>query len=478
MQGIFISYRRSDSKGFAGRLASDLGGSFGDDLIFFDIDDIEGGENFVDAIENALDSCSVFLAVIGQSWVNVTDSLGNRRLHNADDFVRLELLSALGRKDVLTIPVLAGGADMPKASDMPTELQPLLLRQALKIRNDSWDYDLSEIVSAVHQSHGISYAQIGDNNTQEISYQGQWQECDVKVCHGCNTEAIAEYGQWAGQCPFCADALDGSVGEKAIMQPSAQIPFSVSRSVSIRKISEMLKNKKFAPSKFKNIALTEELAVPVLIPRWFIRAEVSATYQARIGTTHTTTEEVDVTKNGEETTKEVSTDETRWARVNGNESGQYEFSIDASDSDLHAADAISVSFENKSVKSFHGRNMNENPTVLAPLVSIKDAFEQGKEFVEGRLETTIKSKLSGDKVEITDINSRYKKFAAKLVYTPSWNYLATFSGKHYLLSVDGVTGEASGDTPLSATKVGVVIAISVVSILLIGSILYFFTKDG
>ena len=87
---IFISYRRDDASGHAGRLYDDLAERFGDDRVFIDIDTIEPGVDFGDSIEQALDRCEVVLAVIGKSWVTITDSAGLRRLDNPDDYVRME----------------------------------------------------------------------------------------------------------------------------------------------------------------------------------------------------------------------------------------------------------------------------------------------------------------------------------------------------------------------------------------------------
>src|SRR6185503_17696674 len=88
--GIFVSYRRDDSSGHAGRLSDKLVNHFGEDQIFIDIDTIQPGEDFVQVIENAVSSCEILIAVIGQRWLSSTDGV-SRRLDNPNDFVRLEI---------------------------------------------------------------------------------------------------------------------------------------------------------------------------------------------------------------------------------------------------------------------------------------------------------------------------------------------------------------------------------------------------
>src|SRR5215203_4276625 len=94
---IFINYRREDSAGHAGRLFDALSSGFSGRL-FMDVDTLEPGVDFVDAINNAVGACEVLLVVIGQEWLTIKDKSGLRRLDDPADFVRLEVESALERR--------------------------------------------------------------------------------------------------------------------------------------------------------------------------------------------------------------------------------------------------------------------------------------------------------------------------------------------------------------------------------------------
>jgi hypothetical protein len=146
---IFISYRRrGDSAGFAARLADRLVAHFGDEQCFRDIEDIESGMDFVEAIEDAVASSRVMVAVIGTDWVTVKGADGRRRLDNPDDFVRIEVATAL-RRGIRVIPVLVAGATMPSGEGLPAELQGLWRRQALELSDNRWDYDVGQLTSAI-----------------------------------------------------------------------------------------------------------------------------------------------------------------------------------------------------------------------------------------------------------------------------------------------------------------------------------------
>src|SRR5512138_999507 len=131
---IFISYRRSDTAGHAGRLYDHLKDYFGEDRVFFDVDTIKPGTNFEQKINNELDQSGVVLVLIGKQWLDVKDAAGNRRLDDPQDYVRMEVGTAL-KKDVTVIPVLLQGAEFPSGSSLPPELYDLSHRNAIRLED-------------------------------------------------------------------------------------------------------------------------------------------------------------------------------------------------------------------------------------------------------------------------------------------------------------------------------------------------------
>jgi len=151
MPNIFISYRREDSLGHTGRLFDRLGKHFGKTHVFMDIAGIEPGLDFVEAIDKAVSSCDVFIVVIGKQWLNVTDADGRRRLDNPEDFIRLELGTAL-RRNIRVIPVLVQGATAPSSENLPEDLRMLSRRQAQEVSDNRWDFDAGELIKTIEKS--------------------------------------------------------------------------------------------------------------------------------------------------------------------------------------------------------------------------------------------------------------------------------------------------------------------------------------
>jgi hypothetical protein len=121
---IFINYRREDSSAWAG-LSDHLSAHFPHSQIFMDVD-MDLGINFVEEIERNVGSCDVLIAVIGKHWLISTDEKRRRRLGNPNDFVRLEIATAL-KRNIRVIPVLVDGASMPSPGQLPEDLKQLAL---------------------------------------------------------------------------------------------------------------------------------------------------------------------------------------------------------------------------------------------------------------------------------------------------------------------------------------------------------------
>ncbi len=145
---VFLSYRRTDSSGHAGRLYDVLVQRFGRDGVFMDIDAIPLGAEVNDVIREAVASCDVLLAVVGRGWLGAPDGTGGRRIDRADDFVRLEIRAAF-ENGVAVLPVLVNGAEMPASADLPSDLLPFGSRNAVELSDRHWHSDVEQLCRAL-----------------------------------------------------------------------------------------------------------------------------------------------------------------------------------------------------------------------------------------------------------------------------------------------------------------------------------------
>ena len=144
MSGIFISYRREQDGADARRLWERLAADVGAERIFMDAVSLEPGQDFAQAIREKVAFCDVLIAVIGPGWLEARTADGRRRLDQPDDWVAIEIGSALD-EGVTVVPTLVGGATLPAASRLPPALVMLPRSQAVDLRPQHFDADVERL---------------------------------------------------------------------------------------------------------------------------------------------------------------------------------------------------------------------------------------------------------------------------------------------------------------------------------------------
>jgi hypothetical protein len=145
---LFISYRRGDARGIAGRLSDTLGAYFGDERVFRDIESIEGGADFGNVIEESLQTADAVIVLIGPDWLTLTGENGQRRIDDPEDWVAQEIAVAMQLKKPV-FPVLVENASMPRAEELPEKLKPLTRYNAISISDDRWKTDVERLAKII-----------------------------------------------------------------------------------------------------------------------------------------------------------------------------------------------------------------------------------------------------------------------------------------------------------------------------------------
>jgi hypothetical protein len=145
MAGIFVSYRRDDSQGFAGRLADDLADEMGKDRVFRDIE-IPIGADFEATLQRAIAASDALIVVIGPRWAAESAAGASSRLFEPNDWVRAEIEAAFAQGKSV-IPVLVGTASMPDASQLPPSITRLARLQAAVMSDLRWDAEIKTLAA-------------------------------------------------------------------------------------------------------------------------------------------------------------------------------------------------------------------------------------------------------------------------------------------------------------------------------------------
>lgn len=150
MRKIFISYRHEDSLSDTFYLRERLEQRFGKRRIFADMS-IKPASDFTRVIRQQVAESDVLVAVIGNRWLTMTDSTGRRRLDDPEDWVRVEIVTALN-SGICIIPCLMQQAKPLRSDELPHELAELAKRQALRISYESIDNDVGRLVEVIRQA--------------------------------------------------------------------------------------------------------------------------------------------------------------------------------------------------------------------------------------------------------------------------------------------------------------------------------------
>jgi TIR domain len=175
--GIFISYRRSDSKSEARSICQRLEKTFGKGKVFIDVDSIRPGEDFQSVLNTDLEKSKIMLVIIGPRWLELLRSAGPETSH---DYVRLEVVSALERK-LPVFPLLVDGATMPDPKELPDDLKPLAFRQAFSVRHESFPRDMWELEQELRRN---------------VSPRGSWKVAVTSGLFIISLAAISSYAWW------------------------------------------------------------------------------------------------------------------------------------------------------------------------------------------------------------------------------------------------------------------------------------------
>jgi len=145
MPRVFLSYRRSDTVGEAGRLTDTLQQKLGDEFTFRDVSSIPPGKEFQSFLEMELAAAKIVLVLIGPDWLA---ELRKRLTQSQVDYVRMEVSIALAAHKRI-IPILLKGAAFPTARDLPEDIDSLAKYQTMTLRDESWSQDVDRLIDAI-----------------------------------------------------------------------------------------------------------------------------------------------------------------------------------------------------------------------------------------------------------------------------------------------------------------------------------------
>ena len=150
MRKIFVSYRQKETGWVTGRIVDRLNPHYGKESIFIDIDNISVGTDFRQRLNEVLQECDLMIAIVGPQWMGSLKITADVEREN--DWVRYEIAEAL-KRDILVIPTLVDGAEMPKPGDLPDDLKDFAYRHAASMSGGkNFDANVEQLIRDIDQA--------------------------------------------------------------------------------------------------------------------------------------------------------------------------------------------------------------------------------------------------------------------------------------------------------------------------------------
>lgn len=148
---LFISYRRDDTQWIARSLHRYLAERLGSHRVFMDTIEVRSGDNWRTRLNEAANSSSVMLVLIGKEWLTLKDRYGRPRIDSDNDWVRQEIRATLNHNKHI-IPVYVDGAErIQDPQYLPNDIRRLIDCQDVMLTDDYWDQGLINLISRLER---------------------------------------------------------------------------------------------------------------------------------------------------------------------------------------------------------------------------------------------------------------------------------------------------------------------------------------
>ncbi len=296
-------------------------------------------------------------------------------------------------------------------------------------------------------------------------------------CSKCGADQTLGEGVFAGACAFCgAPIVEAGYAHRQV-KPAGILPFAVEKARAQESFRDWLKHRWLAPSDLRRYAQTDAALTGAYLPFWCYDCRTATDYTGERGDDYETTENV-TTRNasGETVTEARRVRHTRWTPASGHVGHFHKdvlvFAAAAMPRlalgplvlhyDLGALGrwnlAALVPYQPEFVSGFQAQ---------AYRVGLREAFVLAKEQIDATVESLVRQDIGGDHQRIASLATRYADIGFRHLLLPVWTTAYRYRDRVYHITVNGQTGEVSGESPKSWWKIALLVLAVIAAIVAI-----------
>jgi hypothetical protein len=259
--------------------------------------------------------------------------------------------------------------------------------------------------------------------------------------------------------------------------PEGYVPMTLEQNRVFVAFNDWLRGLRFAPGRLKKTAMLDE-AQPMYVPVWLASGTAHASYRGQRGTDRKEQEE-STDAAGNTQLREVS--RTDWEPVSGYVQHPFEDVVVCGWSGVPDAHAHVLKPRGGAVKPWTGGTGGSggsggtasdlgSHTAQPCEVDARAAFGKAQATVEGTVRGLVERDIGGNHQRIESLQTYHGGVSLRQVLVPVYRGKYRFRNKDYWVTVNGATGEAAGDYPVSKTKVlmTVLLGIAAVAAIVLG----------
>jgi predicted RNA-binding Zn-ribbon protein involved in translation (DUF1610 family) len=284
------------------------------------------------------------------------------------------------------------------------------------------------------------------------------------VCQNCGGHTTFTGTLTSTRCPYCATPIqrDDIQDAPERLPVDGILPFSVDRKTAEAALEKWINSRWFAPNEFKTYNSTGSFA-SVYAAYFSYDAEASTSYSGQRGDDYTVT-----VGSGQNQRTETR---TRWSNASGQVHDSFnDLTVLANEGlDRDRVTALEP-WPTDQVRPY-------SPEYIAGHLcrtydnDVEVCFTEAEQRMQSTIDSTIRRDIGGDKQRIASKNTTYGRLAFAHLLLPIWLLTVIYQGQPFQVTINGVTGEVSGDRPWSKVKIAIAAAI-VVLLVIVGIVLY------
>ncbi|RKS08995.1 hypothetical protein DFP74_4723 [Nocardiopsis sp. Huas11] len=290
------------------------------------------------------------------------------------------------------------------------------------------------------------------------------------VCQGCGAHVQGD--QLASTCQFCTAPLVTDTSDDSQVAAEAVLPFQVDRVAARDSLGTWARSRWFAPNSLKKVNEAERLRSTYL-PHWTFDSRTRSDYKGQRGEYYYVTETYTAQENGKSVQKTRQVRKTRWRRVEGTVSRDFDDVLVAGTTQVDPEKVAALQPWPLKKAQPHRPEYLAGHEALRYDVEPETGLEAAKKIMAEAIEKDCRRDIGGDEQKVSSVSTEHRDVKGKLVLLPVWAGAYLHSGKSWQIVVNGCTGEVQGERPYSAVKItAAVLAALIVVIVFVLFLIY------